>query len=121
MTTRRTRVFHVDDNVDAREMLGVLLRGEQDIEEVGRGFSAEGLVEEVRRTAPDVLVMDLKMPGKDPFLVMTALHAEFPLLKILVLTGCSDSDARERALAAGASGYIVKASDIYKTLDAIRA
>ena len=121
MTARKTRVYHVDDNADAREMFGVLLRGEQDIEEVGSGFSAEGLLEHVRRTMPDVLVMDLKMPGADPYVVMSEVHAEFPQLRILVLSGCSDSDARAKARAAGASAYIVKASDIYKTLDAIRA
>ena len=120
MSKRRTRVFHVDDNSDARTLLGFILQGEEDLDEVGSRSSAEGLLEEVRRTSPDVLLMDLTMEGGDPIEAIRAVRAAFSELRILVLSGCSDPEVLERARAAGASGHIVKPSSISETLNAIR-
>jgi len=121
MSKRRTRVFHVDDSSDARTLLGFILQGEEDLEEVGSRSSAEGLLEEVRRTSPDVLLMDLAMDGGDPIEAIRAVRAAFSDLRILVLSGCSDPEVIKRAEEAGASGHIVKASGIFETLNAIRS
>jgi len=120
MTAKRIRVLHVDDNADARALLSILLSLEEDLEEVGSHHDAEGLEELVRKTSPDVLVIDLTMPGKDPVEAIRQVRAEFPALRIVVMSGSIDPKLLARARAAGASELALKACDISETLAVIR-
>jgi len=117
---RHLRVLHVDDDADARELMGFILGYEEDLEEVGSHHEAEGLERLVRETAPDVLLIDLTMEGKDPIDAIRELRAAFPALRIVVLSGSSEPEELERARAAGASDIARKGIDIPSTLRAIR-
>lgn len=120
MDGKRLRVLHVDDNPEARELLSTILGYEDDLEEVGSHHEAEGLEKLVRERSPDVLLIDLTMEGRDPIEVIRELRAEFPRLRIVVLSGSSDPKVLDRARAAGASEIARKGIDVSDTLKAIR-
>jgi DNA-binding NarL/FixJ family response regulator len=117
----RIRILQVDDNRDATVLMKHLLKREPDLEIVGTRHDAEGLEEEIRRTSPDVLLVDLMMPGRDPIEAIREVHATFPALRILVLSGMQDPRLLEQTRAAGATGQILKSWSIHEMLDTIRA
>jgi DNA-binding NarL/FixJ family response regulator len=118
--SKRLRVLHVDDNREARELLSLILSYERDLEDVGSHHEAAGLVKLVRERSPDVLLIDLTMSGRDPIDAIRELRAEFPRLRIVVLSGSSDPKVLDRARAAGASEIARKGIDVSDTLKAIR-
>ena len=120
MGSRPIRVLFVDDNPDARALLSFLLRHEDDIEEVGSRNDAESLLRVIQETHPDVLLIDLTMPGRDPIEAIGEARAAFPELRIIVLSGSADPKLLERAREAGASQVAMKATDVHETLSAIR-
>ena len=117
---KRIRVLQVDDNDDARTLLSIILKTEAGFEEVGSRSDAEGLEEVIRETAPDVLLIDLSMNGRDPIEAIRDVREAFPELRIVVLSGSRDPVLLERARKAGASQLAMKALDYNETLAAIR-
>lgn len=79
-----------------------------DLEIVGMTARASGLAERISQLHPDVVVLDLSMPGEDPLEVMRAIKASDPTVRFLVFSLRDDEETIERALAAGADGYAVK-------------
>jgi DNA-binding NarL/FixJ family response regulator len=120
MSMKRIRVLHVDDNADARTLLSFLLKTEADLEEVGCRSDTEGLEEVIRETAPDVLLIDLTMHGRDPIEAIQGVREAYPALRIVVLSGSRNPALLERARKAGASQLALKAADLTETLAAIR-
>jgi DNA-binding NarL/FixJ family response regulator len=78
------------------------------------------VVEAVRRHRPHVLVLDLRMPGRDTLQVMREVHAAFPETRTIVYTGLEQEDEMERARHAGAWAYIPKRDDLTVLFEAIR-
>jgi DNA-binding NarL/FixJ family response regulator len=120
MTTKRLRVLHVDDNDDARTLLSVLISQEEDLEEVGSHHNADRLPQLIQETVPDVLLIDLTMPGKDPIEAIQEVRAAFPALRIVAVSGSVDPRLLARAQAAGVSQLARKTCDIAETLEVIR-
>ncbi len=117
----RIRVVLVDDHAVVRSGLAQLLSGADDIEVVGQaGDGAEG-VEVVRRTHPDVIVMDLQMPGVDGVEATRRIVAEQLGGEVVVLTSFSDNARIVAALDAGAVGYLLKDADPEDVLGGVRA
>jgi len=117
----RIRVVLVDDHGVIRAGLRQLLAGTDDIEVVGEAEDGAGAVEVVARTRPDVVLMDLQMPGVDG-VTATRMIVERGLgADVLVLTSYSDSDRIVGALDAGAVGYLLKDADPEDVLAGIRA
>ncbi len=115
------RVVLVDDHAVVRRGLAQLLGGADDIEVVGQAADGEEAVEVVRRVRPDVVVMDLQMPGVDGVeATRRILEAELGA-DVLVLTSFSDSARILAALDAGAVGYLLKDADPEELLDGVRA
>lgn len=113
-------VLLVDDQRLVRAGLRMLIEDTTDLAVVGE--AADG-VEAVRRFAeltPDLVVMDLRMPGLDGVAATRQILALSPRAKVLVLTTFDDDDHLFPALAAGAAGYFVKDTDPEVLLDAIR-
>jgi DNA-binding NarL/FixJ family response regulator len=115
------RVLIVDDHPVVRVGLRGMLAATDDIEvvgEAGSGTEAETLAGAV---APDVVLMDLRMPGGDGVTATARLLASHPRLRVLVLT-TYDSDADIlRAIEAGAAGYLLKDAALATLADAVRA
>ena len=118
-TSQRVKVLVVDDNEGFRESLTVLLRGD-DIEVVGQASSGDEALEFVRTAAPDVVLMDVRMPAMDGIEATRRLKMLRPSLGIVALTGLEDQRAVRDMLVAGASGYVLKDSDGDEICHAIR-
>ena len=115
------RVFIADDHPVVRAGVVGLLGKEPDIKVVratGDGGEVERLVAE---TAPDVLVLDVNMPGLDPIRVTRSLTRKRPSLRVLVLSAHSDEAYVTGLLSAGATGYVLKDEGPESLVGAIRA
>ena len=114
------RVLLVDDHAVLRGGLERLLAGEPDIEVVGTAADGDEAVEEVRRTRPDVVLMDLQMPGTDGVTATRRIVTEGGP-DVLVLTSFSDAERIVAALDAGAVGYLLKDADPEDVIAGVRA
>jgi DNA-binding NarL/FixJ family response regulator len=114
------RVVIVDDHAVLRAGLEQLLGGEPDLEVVGRAADGAEAVALVREVLPDVVLMDLQMPGVDGVAATRAIVGE-ELADVLVLTSYSDAERIVGALDAGALGYLLKDAEPDEVLHGIRA
>ncbi|MFJ6520674.1 response regulator [Streptomyces filamentosus] len=114
------RVLLVDDEELLRLAFGMILRAEPDMEPIGEAADGAAAVELARRLRPDVVLMDVRMPGTDGIEATRRLLCEVPGTRVLVLT-TFDLDAYAfEALRAGASGFLLKNSRPEELLAAIR-
>jgi DNA-binding NarL/FixJ family response regulator len=102
------RVLIADDQALFREGLRTLLSTRPEIEVVGEAASGDEAVALVDRLAPDVVLMDLRMPVMDGIVATTHMRDRWPHLPVLVLTTFDDDASLFGALRAGAAGYLLK-------------
>ena len=119
--TDTIRVLIADDHPLFRDGLSALLTDGQDTELVGAATSGTEAVELARETQPDVVVMDLHMPGVNGIEATRRIVADSPHITVLVLTMFDDDDSIFSALRAGARGYLLKGADQEQIHSAIRA
>lgn len=103
-----TRVVIADDHPIVVQGLAAIIAAERDMELVGVAPTAGDVVPLCRAADPDIVVMDLSLPGGDGFEATRALLAERPQVGVLVLTLHDDEDSVYGALRAGARGYLLK-------------
>ena len=115
----QTTVFIADDHPMVREGLRAMLSCE-DIEVVGEADTGMEAVERVRELSPDVVLMDMRMPDMDGLAATEIIHKEHPEIAILIVTIYDSTDYIQRALLAGASGYVLKGIPRSSIIDAIR-
>jgi DNA-binding NarL/FixJ family response regulator len=120
MSEPTIRVVIVDDHAVLRAGLEQLLAGQPDLEVVGTAASGGEAIELVRELRPDVVLMDLQMPGIDGVAATREIVAE-QLADVLVLTSYSDAERIVGALDAGAMGYLLKDAEPDEVLTGIRA
>jgi two-component system, NarL family, response regulator DesR len=114
------RLLLADDQALVRGALAALLDLEPDLEvvaEVGRG---DEVVAQARQTRPDVALLDVEMPGLDGIAATEALRAALPSCRVLVVTTFGRPGYLRRAMAAGASGFVVKDTPARQLADAVR-
>lgn len=114
------RVLIVDDHPMVRQGLGAFLALAQDLSLVGEASDVQGAVEEARRLQPDVVLLDLVLPGARGAQAVTALRAACPGARILVLTSFGEPERIQEAVVAGACGYLLKTVDPEDLLRAVR-
>jgi DNA-binding NarL/FixJ family response regulator len=119
--TETIRVLIADDHPLFRDGLSALLTDGQDTELVGAATSGTEAIELAREAQPDVVVMDLHMPGVNGIEATRRIVADSPHIKVLVLTMFDDDDSIFSALRAGARGYLLKGADQDQIHSAIRA
>ena len=115
------RVLVVDDHAVVRAGLRRVIDAEEDIETVGEAADADRAVFEAIEAKPDVVLMDVVMPGKSGIEGMPALLQAVPEAKVLVLSMQDDPRYVREAFAAGASGYVLKEAADTELVAAIRA
>ncbi len=115
------RILIADDHRVYREGVRALLDGDEGLAIVGEAASGDEAVAAAGRLAPDVILMDLKMPGLNGIEATRAILARAPAAAILVVTMFDDDDSVFAALRAGATGYLLKDADQEELLRAIRA
>ena len=114
------RVLVADDHAIVRKGICALLATEEGIEVVGEAEDGQRAIEAVARLRPDVVLMDLVMPGVDGLAATRRISAEWPETRILVLTSFAGVDKIMPAIKAGALGYLLKDSDPEVLVDSIR-
>jgi DNA-binding NarL/FixJ family response regulator len=114
------RVVIVDDHAVLRAGLEQLLAGQSDLEVVGTAAGGQEAIDLVRELRPDVVLMDLQMPGVDGVRATRTIVSE-ELADVLVLTSYSDAERIVGALDAGAMGYLLKDAEPDEVLTGIRA
>jgi two-component system response regulator NreC len=115
------RVLVVDDHAVVRAGLRRVLDAEPDIETVGEAPNAERAVFEAMEHKPDVVLLDVVMPGKSGIEIIPALRQSAPETKVLVLSMQDDPHYLREAFEAGASGYVLKEAADTEVVDAVRA
>jgi DNA-binding NarL/FixJ family response regulator len=114
------RVVIADDHDVLRWGLVWVLDAEPDVEVVGEASDGVQAVEVVRSRRPDVLLLDLSMPGGGGFPVLASVHEEQPDLPVIVLSASDDDQTVRSVRAAGAADFVSKASPPEVLLDALR-
>jgi DNA-binding NarL/FixJ family response regulator len=115
------RILAADDHQLIRQGIAGLIADEPGMTLVAEAANGREAIELFRRHRPDVTLMDLQMPEMNGFEAMTAIRAEFPEARIIVLTTYTGDVQVLRAIKAGASGYLLKSTLVNEMLAAIRA
>src|SRR3954462_9643747 len=116
-----TRVLIVDDHTSIRRGLQVLIDAEADLEVCGTADSGEAALALVQTLSPDVVVMDLSMPGMGGRAATEAIAAALPGCRVLILSWHWSEEHLVAAVRAGATGYVVKGTGPATLMDSLRA
>jgi len=114
------RVLCVDDHPLVREGMAAIIAAQDDIVSVGEAGDGQAALAQYRQLKPDVVVMDLRMPGIGGLEATIRIRKEFPTARIIVLTTYEGDEDIHRALEAGAHGYLLKDSARRELLQSIR-
>ena len=117
----RLRVLVCDDHPVYRDGLSMLLGSLDGLEVVGAAADGEQVIQAARELQPDVVVMDLQMPGMSGIEATAALREEHPELAVLVLTMYEDDESVFAAMQAGARGYLLKGANQSEIARAVTA
>lgn len=117
----KAKVLLVDDHVVVRQGLKALFADEPDIEVVGEASNGREALERLEELGPDVVLMDISMPGLNGIEATRQIQVRHPEVKVVVLSMHANEEYVFQVLQAGASGYVLKQSDSLEVLTAIRA
>lgn len=115
------RVLIVDDHAVVRSGLKLLIETQDDMSVVGEAGDISSTQEKIIELRPDVVTLDLSMPGGDAVRLIEKLTRNVPAARLLILTMHDDASMFRAAIAAGAAGYLVKSAADTELLTAIRA
>ena len=118
---RVIQVLIVDDQKMIREGLKALIKTENDIDIIGVAENGEHAVKQVEALNPDVVLMDMEMPGMNGVEATKIIGQKFPDVKVLVLSTFDNQEYVSRSLSSGAMGYLLKGTPAQELTDAIRS
>jgi len=116
----KLRIALFDDNKNLRESISMLLDTEPEFEMVGAFSHVLDCVDEIRDCQPDIILMDIEMPGMTGIEAVVSIKKEFPHIPVLMQTVFEDDERVFDSICAGASGYILKNHLNTKLVEAIR-
>jgi DNA-binding NarL/FixJ family response regulator len=116
----KCKVFLVDDHPIVRQGLALFIDREPDLMVCGEADGATSALQAIREAAPDFVVLDISLDGPDGLELLKTLRVRYPNLPVLVLSMHDEAVYAERALRAGANGYIMKQEATDRVLTAIR-
>jgi len=114
------RVCVFDDNKKVRDALGMIIKGTEGFEWCGGFSDCSNLLKDFNKAAPDVVLMDIQMPGISGIEAVKELRSQFPTAKILMLTNFEEEDKVFSSICFGASGYLLKNTSPAKIMEAIK-
>jgi DNA-binding NarL/FixJ family response regulator len=118
--TDRIRVFSVDDHPLVREGIAMLINSQSGMTMVAQASNGREAIELFREYKPDITLMDLRLPDMSGIEAMAAIRAEFPNARIIILTTFESDTESKRALAEGASAYLLKSMRPHELAETIR-
>lgn len=116
----RIKVSAIEDDAKLRQTLSVFLNRSRDMRFVSGYGSAEEALQNLPQDRPDIILMDIRLPGISGIECVTALRQLMPDAHVIMLTAYEDSQQIFESLAAGAYGYLLKSTEPARLLDAIR-
>jgi len=116
----RIRVFCVDDHPLLREGIITLINNQPDMQVVGEASTGQKAIEGFREHQPDIALMDIRLPDMSGIDVMIAIRKEFPGARVIMVTTSEGDVEIQRALEAGASGYMLKSMPPKEVVEAVR-
>ena len=119
--TRKIRLMLVEDHILMRMGLISATRNQPDLEVVVEVDNGHQVLESFRKHQPDVVLLDLRLPGMDGIQIIKALRDISPKVRIVVLSSYGGGDDVTNAIQSGASGYVLKSMPLQQVLDAVRA
>lgn len=117
---KKSRVLVVDDHPIVRQGLALLINREPDLTVCGEAEDAQAALDVIPTCRPDITVVDISLNGPDGLELLKSVRGRFPNLPVLILSMHDESIYAERALRAGAQGYIMKQEATDRVLVAIR-
>jgi len=117
---RRLKLLLADDHALMFEAISLALENEPDLEIVGCAETGSQVLPLVQQTQPDLVVLDLKMPGMDGLTCIKLIKERFPDVRTAVLSGIDNDETIEAVLRAGANAFISKSVDPAALADALR-
>ena len=121
LTANPIRVVLVDDHTMVRKGLALFLQAYDDLELAGEAENGTDAIQLCGELLPDVVLMDMVMPGMDGVATTRAIHQQFPQIKVIALTSFKEGELVQNALEAGAIGYLLKDVSAEELAWAIRA
>ena len=114
------KIFIADDHSLIREGIKNLISSESDIKIIGESSNPHEVLEQLKKHKPDVIVLDISMPGKSGLDLLKEIKIQLPDIKVLMMSMLPEEQFAKRTLKAGASGYITKTSLPEEFIIAIR-
>lgn len=120
ITTDKKKVLIVDDHPLMRQGLTLLINQQQDMQICGEAQEAQTAIHAIAESRPDILILDISLSGPDGLELLKSIRTSDPDLPVLILSMHDEAIYAERALRAGANGYIMKQEAAEKVLVAVR-
>src|SRR5579862_6169528 len=119
-TSKKGKIFVVDDHPIVRQGLALLINREHDLTVCGEAEDAQSALPAIAALRPDILIVDISLNGPDGLDLLKDIRIRYPEMPVLILSMHDESIYAERALRAGAQGYIMKQEATEKVLVALR-
>jgi len=117
---RTTRCLAVDDHPSVRDGLGLMFGDADDVELIGTVANGEDAIEAIERLQPDIVIMDVRLPGIDGISAVKRIGQAAPSVKTVMFSAYGDKRLLSDAISAGARGYVMKGSPPEDLLRAVR-
>ncbi len=117
---QKIKVLVVDDQKDLAEEIDAVLETDESLEVVGIALDGVEAMAEMEKSAPDVVLLDIRMPNMNGVVTTKRIKSEYPKTKVLILTTFDDSDYILSAINNGASGYLLKDIGGNALIDAVK-
>ncbi len=115
------RILLVDDHAAIRQALAFALKAEADIEVIGEAGNGRVAMEKIRQLMPEVVLMDINLPGENGIEVTRRIRAEFPRVQVIGFSMYESGEQAKAMREAGAAGYVSKTASYAALLEAIRS
>lgn len=118
---RKARILIVEDNAVIRDLLRGIMRHDADLIVVGEASNGENAIDLAEKLRPDLVCLDVLLPGLDGIAILRALRAAHPEMRFVLVTGQATSSVVQEAFALGASGFVVKPFNAARLLGTVRS